>query len=505
MKKIACIYFEGNDSKVALFEKENDKIKMLKAVSIDTSLAFAANQAVPANKKNGSDKQKDTYTYDYASDETSKFNQTFLQKLNEFFINEDLNKCAIIPVLCEPAIYFQKINNEKELASLNVNAKGKIQNVVDFVSLSDESKLAVYPSGNSNYLQALDSLARLNNKRFLKIPTVKSAEISLATYISRRYEFDPSDITLVLYVGKEYSKLPFLKGNKLQHISPALPVGRNSFNAHNVIVSKILLEMEQAALSNINNILVCGEDVSDELKKSLKEAYPTSKVAGTGIENIEVIDMDSFSTDSAFIVPVAAADEYFAELDHKLSGINLLPSYVKEQQKLFQLGWQSYLMIALIFLSAFFFAFRIYSNTNQMKQKDTEIKRMVLIQERNRATVSKIKSYENKIKNVDQTKGILNQLSSGTGLLSATVEKLSKFTDQRRNMWIGQIALDQNHNLKISGYTLSRIPVKTLSDSYKKSLLKNIIFEPLRDYRVFKFSIDAGNLIGGQIQNEPKK
>ena len=478
---------------------------MLKAVSIDTSLAFVSNQAVAADKKNGSNKQKESYSYDYVNDESSKFNQTFLQKLNEFFINEDLNKCSFIPILCEPAVYFQKVNNEKDLANLNINAKGKIQNIVDFVTLSDESKLAVYPSGNSNYLQALDSLARLNNKRFLKIPAVKSAEISLSSYISRKYNFVLNDITLILYVGKDYSKLHFLKDKNLQHISPTLPVGRNSFNAHNVLVSKILLEMEQGGFSNINNILICGEDVTDELKKALREAYPTSRVTSIGIENIEILEMDSFSTDSAFIIPVAAADEYFSELEHKVSGINLLPSYVKEQQKLFQLGWQGYLMLFLIFLSAFFFSFKIYSNNNEMKQKDAEIQKMLIVQERNRETVNMIKSYENKIKNVDKTKGVLNQLSSGTGLLSETVEKLAKFTDQRRNMWIGQVTLDKNHSLKISGYTLSRIPVKSLSDSYNKAVLKNIIFEPLRDYRVFKFSIDVGRLIGGQKQNEPKK
>ncbi len=52
MSKIACIYFEGNDSKVALFEQENGQLKMLKAESIDTSLAFSEQKA-GAGKSNG--------------------------------------------------------------------------------------------------------------------------------------------------------------------------------------------------------------------------------------------------------------------------------------------------------------------------------------------------------------------------------------------------------------------------------------------------------------------
>jgi hypothetical protein len=54
------------------------------------------------------------------------------------------------------------------------------------VQLHDNTKLAVYPSGKSIYLQVIDSLARMNNRRFFKIPAVKSAEISLANYIAAK-------------------------------------------------------------------------------------------------------------------------------------------------------------------------------------------------------------------------------------------------------------------------------------------------------------------------------
>jgi hypothetical protein len=44
MSEIVCIYFEGSDSKIALFRKENGNLKLLKAESIDTSLAFVNRQ-----------------------------------------------------------------------------------------------------------------------------------------------------------------------------------------------------------------------------------------------------------------------------------------------------------------------------------------------------------------------------------------------------------------------------------------------------------------------------
>ena len=219
---------------------------------------------------------------------------------------------------------------------------------------------------------------------------------------------------------------------------------------------------------------------------------------------MEIEGVDSFSTESSFIVPAAVAEEYFAELDKKLEGINLLPGYIKEEQKVFQLGWQGYLMLGLIVLSAAFFINKTFSNIVSSKEKDTEISKLLLLEAQNKATVEKIKSYQNKIQNVDQTKNVLNQLSSGTGILSVQMKKLSGFANQKRNMWMNQLTMDKQKNVKLGGFTFSRIVVKDLSDSYNGAILQNILYEPLRETRAFKFSINAGNLMGG-VQNEKKK
>jgi hypothetical protein len=141
---------------------------------------------------------------------------------------------------------------------------------------------------------------------------------------------------------------------------------------------------------------------------------------------------------------------------------------------------------------------------DDLKAKDDEISKIQLIQAQNQETVNRIKSYENKIQNVDQTKAVLNQLSSGTGILSDQMKKLSGFTNNKRNIWMNSFKLDINKNLKLGGYTMSRPVVKELSDSYKGATLQTIVYEPLREVRTFKFTIDAGNLLG-EVSNETKK
>ncbi len=84
------------------------------------------------------------------------------------------------------------------------------------------------------------------------------------------------------------------------------------------------------------------------------------------------------------------------------------------------------------------------------------------------------------------------------------MKKLIQFRQSEKKYVDEQLTMDKQKNVKLGGFTFSRIVVKDLSDSYKGAILQNILYEPLRDTRAFKFTIDAGNLMGG-VQNEKKK
>ena len=139
MSSVACIYFEGNDSKIALFTKENGVLKLVKGESLDTSLAFTESKADKKSKSLSSNSE--IFGIEMISEDVNTFNRSYLQKLNEFFVGEDISKCKFIPVLTEPGIYYQKIRESKDLANLNIRPNGKIDKTIDFVDLADGNKL----------------------------------------------------------------------------------------------------------------------------------------------------------------------------------------------------------------------------------------------------------------------------------------------------------------------------------------------------------------------------
>jgi hypothetical protein len=243
------------------------------------------------------------------------------------------------------------INDVLESKNINVD-KGSI----DYVELSDKALLSVFVAGDIRCVDLINSLARQRGKRSFKIPTIKSADISLAYYVAKRKKFFPDDHSLIVYIGKEYSKLIFLQGRRLKHIGTTLDIGTQNLHTYDVYFSKILLEMENGGISSLDNIVVCGEDDSENLILSFYGTFPEANVSRLEFDDVDLSALDEETREkfSMFSVPVAIATDYFDELSKEHQGIHILPKSIKEEQKAFQFSWHSYAILPLLFIAAFF-------------------------------------------------------------------------------------------------------------------------------------------------------
>ena len=212
-----------------------------------------------------------------------------------------------------------------------------IQENLSYVELADKSWMAVFISGEVSCIRLINSLAQYNGKRNYKIQSVKSAEISLSYYVAKKKKFFPDDYSLIVYIGKEYSKLIFLHGRKLKHVGTTLDIGKMNLHTYDVYFSKILLEMENGGITSLDNIIVCGEDDSENIILSFYGTFPEANVSRIEFADLDLTDLDKESIEafSSFSVPIAAAVDYFDELEEIHKGINLLTPICKRRAKVF--------------------------------------------------------------------------------------------------------------------------------------------------------------------------
>jgi hypothetical protein len=499
MKPLVCIYCEGNDTKIAVLTKENGSVKIIRAASID--VVGAASSLAEKNKNTGIVGTEAGLTIDSQDGGLTATSEVVFESIaNSELVGIKLHNCLFVPALTEPSIYYQvlssktKADTDEKLLEKDASKKKKKIDEKNYCSieLASGQRLTAYLTEDISCFKAINGLARYNRRRFYKIVSVKSAEITLANYIARAKKFFPDDYSLIVYIGKDYSKLIFLQGRKLKHIGATLDVGTSNLNTYDVYFSKILLEMENSGIPNLDNIVVCGEDDSENLILSFYGTFPEANVSRLEFENISV---DGLSEDirtkiSAYAVPIATATEYFSELAKEYTGINLLPNYIREEQKVFQFGWHGYMIIPLLFLTAFYVTNQILSNKLQLDQLKSEIAIQDDMKRKNMEIFTQIETLDARISSFDQTQSILDTISKGSEIWGKMIENLADFAVTKKNFWVRNIAIKEGDNITLDGHALNKFILTDFTSRIDSATLRNISYDPIKEKDAYRYSID---------------
>jgi len=500
MKPLICIYCEGNDTKVAVVSKVNGKIMVLKTAGIDfVQPSIDLEEGISNISIEDADLELEKLQNQDTALE-SKMAASTVTTLANSLAGINLKNSLFIPALTEPALHYHIYEGSKQLATARVadNIIDEIQeskNItvekqnLGYIELADKSLLSVFLGGEVGCINLINSLARHHGKRHFKIPSVKSAEISLAYYVAKTKKFFPDDQSLIVYIGKEYSKLIFLQGRKLKHIGATLDIGTLNLHTYDVYFSKILLEMENGGISSLDNIIVCGEDDSENLILSFYGTFPEANVSRLEFNDIDLGGLTQEEKDkfSCFSVPVAVATEYYDEQEKVYTGINLLPKYVKEDQKLFQFGWHGYALFPILFGVTFFATQHILQNQEEINVLDNQITEQTTLLRQNQEILANIAELETKISGFDQTQAILDSVSSGTGVWQDVLREISNFISGRNNMWLTKLNFSGNNIVNLEGYALNRYVLTEFAYSIESATLKSVNYEALREQNTYKF------------------
>lgn len=514
MKPIVCLYCEGNDTKLAVVHQDKTlgKIKVLRTASVDV-VASGARMGVDSG---GFSLEGESLHLEGMDDKSTELlaepDSASIGALSGTLTGLNPNTTLYIPALSEPAMYYHSfegkrdvkdskllldlIEDIRETKSVNVERES-----IDFTELSDGSLLAAFVVGEIGCVSMLNSVARHYGKKYFRVPTIKSADISLAYYVAKRKKFFPDDQSLIVYIGKEYSKLIFLQGRKVKHIGTTLDIGTLNLHTYDVYFSKILLEMENGGISALDNIIVCGEDDSENLILSFYGTFPEANVSRLEFDDLDlsVLDDDTRQKFSSYSVPLAVATEYFDEQAKETRGINVLPKYIREEQKFFQFSWHSFIVLPFLFIAALLITLKVMQNAQELDALDTEITQKTIIARQNQEMLGKIAELETRIGTFDQTVAILDSASAGSGVFNSVLKEFSDFGARRQGIWISSLSKADTRMANVEGYSISRYILTDFAYSIQKATLNSMLNESLRDKNAYKFNITF------DISSYPKK
>lgn len=502
MNSTAFLYCEGTEAKIAVINRDkNGTIRVLAvgSSSVEKSMGnFEPLSSLPISNAEINFEESSIETINVQDDESN----AKIIALATPILQSKSKKVEYVPVITEPNLVYHiyegdiyerrqdclQALSEEIIKTKNITtSKGSL----DFVEISDDRLLAVVIDGNVECLPTLKAVSQYVGKEQPKINVIKSAEISLAYYASKLNKFKAEEYSIIVYVGKEYSKLIFLKDGQIAHIGSTLDVGTANLHTYDVYFSKILLEMETGNIPVLNNIIVCGEDISENLILSFYGTFPESEISRLDFSSFDLSNLNEteIATISSFSVPLAAAIDYYDNLDKKYSGINLLPKQIIEERKFFQFSWHSLVILPLLFFVTVYFTVKILERRNQLDNLEKEIIEKEEIIKNNQSIIDQIEMLENRIANFGVITSKLDTLAVGRGLLTTITEKISDFTSSKKNLWLSKIVWNDNKYFEVEGFSTSRSAITDFVNTIEGSSLKNITNEILRDKRIYRFNL----------------
>jgi hypothetical protein len=508
-KPLICLYSEGMEVKVSVLTNERNKISVHQNFTIlrkdEGSVDSTEDEGQYSEETMASEgiSFDDLDAFDTGSSGEAEDNSSTVSEIVANLANVDLVNAQFIPVISDPqgsfhlhegAIGKDKKKTINDIITEIKGSKGIFvpKDQLDFVSLNEKLHLSLYCESSIETADLVTSVANYNGKRYYKIPSIKSAEIALANFVSRTTKFFPEDYSLIIYTGREFSKLIFLEGQNLKHIGATLDIGTENLSTYDVYFSKILLEMENGGVPRLDNVVICGDDRSENLVLSFYGTFPEANVSELKFDMFDdgnLTEEEQLAV-SSYSIPIAAAYEYYAELDKELTGINILPRYIIDNQKAFQFGWHSFAVLPFIFAATFYFTFAVLSNIQEIKSLDQKINEMEELARENQILIDQMDPLTARISNFDNAQAILDSATSGTEIWGHSLERVSSFMERRRNFWISHMDSKNDLNVTIRGFSLSRSVLTEFSEYSNSSILINILYEPLREKNAFAYVIN---------------
>jgi Tfp pilus assembly protein PilN len=414
------------------------------------------------------------------------------------------NKYSLAYSIAEPAIYYHTMESghglkkkklkEHILSELrNIRAFQPSPDAVDSISTDEGNLLCVVREDGVSLINSLESIRGYLGNRIPRIPVIDSADISLMNMVRMNYDLQPQEVSVIIYVGVEFTRLIFMRGNQFYQFAPILGEGYDSPNLQNTVYSRLLLEQDNLAIPRISRIILAGESKRIGFKEFLTQQLPDQEVDYllAPVLDSSMLSSEDQESMSEYAVAIGTAWRVLQPSAPKLYAVNLLPDAVREGQRVFKLAWHGVLLLMLLFFSTLFFTWSIVQKQKSIAEMEDllELKKAQLAE--NETLENSILSLQEQIARYHTSLALYDTLVPGSERWSKVFTQLSHGVEDLNSIWMTDFSTADGGVLNMNGFTVYRTRIPRLASLFENSLLKEVNVQSIREQTVYRYRLDV--------------
>ncbi|NLO11668.1 MAG: hypothetical protein GX122_04510 [Candidatus Cloacimonetes bacterium] len=295
---------------------------------------------------------------------------------------------------------------------------------------------------------------------------------------------------LLVYLGAEHRRAYLFDEGEWTHTLP-LQIIEDDPSA-NVICSKLALALDSAQLSDPDELVICGDLVSENLVQYMETQFSTSSVEILRFPHIIIYEtiphLQNPYVLAQFALPIALAHKALYAGDERYTNTDFLPRNIVEGQKTYKVAWHGFLMLSLLFgltLWGTISILQVVHALNQAKSDNQRLNHTLAVRRAEAAEIQEIRSkLEAHQKNMEIMRGTLENKNQWTEVLDTINRRAATLP----KTWLTNFKKGKER-LNITGLTTNRNHVLKLADVLPNSSITKVTESHIKNYSVWSFEI----------------
>jgi len=433
---------------------------------------------------------------------TGSNSNVLLELLSKYKTSEYVFSYAI----SEPSIYYHVFESDYGLEGKklkqrvidelrSVRAVQPAPDAIDYFYSVDKNLVCVVREDGVSMLNLLEDIKPFIGKRLPRISLIEIGDVALMNLARANYGFAPDEITTIIYIGAEFTRLIFMKGNEFFHFAPVLGEGYDSPNIQNTVYSRLLLEQDNMGIPRLNKILLAGESRKIAFDEFMRMQLPEVDIQYLRTPQLDatLLPPELQEQIPEYAIPIATA---WKVLDFEHPGFyktNLLPEAVREGQRAFKLGWHGYLLLVLVFIFTFFFTTRYATLQREIVNTQRTLSQLQDKLSENEKLKTAIANIEDEIARYNKALGVYDSLVPDAERWHRTIVKLARGVGDLGGLWITELQAQPGGAMAIQGYALYRGRIPRIAALFDNATLTKVEVSEIRKNSppVYKFEISV--------------
>ncbi|MCH7675137.1 PilN domain-containing protein [candidate division KSB1 bacterium] len=367
--------------------------------------------------------------------------------------------------------------------------------------INSEKSLRIEYEHHPPVLDLIDEVNQFRRGN-LKLEMMDTNELALAFLVAKCYKLNEEYTTAIIYIEPDFSRVIFLSGKKIHHITPIIHKGSISKDVLHAVYSKIIFAQDHHFVPELDKIILASRSAKLKGKTFFKQKFPSAKIS---YFNSKLID-SQYSFDnkgrlfSQYAIPIAFAWKLLQKKSVFSKLPNLLPDYILERRRMPKLAFHGYILLFLLAITAFTFTYLVVTKNVQISKINRKNKIIEMQIENNKPLVEKVKFYGDQIFKLESNIALVDSISMNYDETYTFLKLLNQGILKAGDVWIEDLKID-GRTVELKGYAKQREIIPILSEALGGANLKKVTRATLHEKRVFNFQLDKNIGINQDTQN----